>query len=197
MRIMLFICLLASQVIGAEWYTIRTNEYGVVTGCGYTDSPKEHILEANEVAAPYTFPTNEFKYWKKENSDWVAMTPEEQIAADIAEEARFQSQKSDETKYCENKFILLCEQLTGVKEKCGFGELTLLMDEIKQTNSIVAFDLSLQLIALDAQLKRASGMMWWDTASYHPEITPMMLKRRDELKLRILKKSIRLKINNK
>ena len=73
-------------------------------------------------------------------------------------------------KQAENKFILICEALTGVRTKAPMETLTALVEQMQETDPMGAITISLKLLALDSQLKRESGNLWWDTCVWHSEI---------------------------
>ena len=120
-----------------------------------------------------------------ELSDFVPMT---------VDEVR-QSLKSDEVKTTENKYLLLCEALTGSKTKQSFEALSLILDQMFQSEdpstSKQAIGLSVKLLALDAQLKRAAGPLWWDTVAWHPEITQLEMARRDRKLVESVRKPVK------
>ena len=124
----------------------------------------------------YEFPDVPFKYWKKVGNDWVAMTEEEQAAVDAAEQAAIDAKKSAEQKTAENAFFTLTETILAAVEderagqtppvKLSFSEINALIKTIQGTDPMAAINFSLELLAVDAELKRFD-ILWWDKASKH------------------------------
>lgn len=80
-----------------------------------------------------------------------------------------QSRKSKELKSLENAFILLCEQITGKKEKASMEVLQSTVETLGESDPMLAIRLSLKLLAVDSALKREGGNLWWDTCAFHSE----------------------------
>ena len=110
------------------------------------------------------------KYRKEVEGYWVEMTAEEKAAVDAAEETARQMAKPLKLKIAENKFLAMCDQLTGTTShtKLGFDELQLVLDQITDPNIKVMA--ALNLLAIDAEAKREGGLKWWDDCSWHQEI---------------------------
>ena len=102
-------------------------------------------------------------------------------------EAERQSRKSEAAKDAENNFLLVCGSLTGSMDKLGFGDLRLLIADIKTTNFQAAADLSMSLLSIDSELKRECGEKWWDDCVWHPEMYATA-KQREGKRLSELKK---------
>lgn len=70
--------------VSADSYRkVFTNETGKVVDVSLEQNTKpDHVLQENEYPVNYSFPTNDFKYWKKVGTDWVGMTLVEQAAYD-------------------------------------------------------------------------------------------------------------------
>jgi hypothetical protein len=85
-----------------------------------------------------------------------------------AERAR-QAAKSLVVRTAENRFLALCDTLTGLTThvKLSFEAITTILAAMPPEQSIV---LSLQLLAIDAELKREAGLQWWDDCAWHPEL---------------------------
>ncbi|MFA6063944.1 MAG: hypothetical protein WC736_15255 [Gallionella sp.] len=81
---------------------------------------------------------------------------------------RKQAAKPAELKQCENNFLLLCEQLTGKRDKVGFDTLRTIIEAMLQTDPQTAMVLSLKLLSIDAEGKRFSAT-WWDSCAWHNE----------------------------
>jgi len=70
----------------------------------------------------------------------------------------------------ENKFLGLCDQLTGSTNhtKLSFGQIEAIGDAI--TDEATRIGVAIKLLALDAELKREGGNNWWDDCEWHPEL---------------------------
>ena len=98
-----------------------------------------------------------------------------------------QASKSDVVKACENKFLMVCEQLTGSRDKLGFDELGLLVGEVGQTNFVAGQMLFNNLTYINQYLLRESSPQWWDTCVWHSDVTVEMIERMDSDKLKAAK----------
>lgn len=87
----------------------------------------------------------------------------------LAEEAR-QNNKSQALKETENKFLLICEQITGSKTKLGFDEVEVILTNLMATDQNTAVVLSIKLLGIDAAGKRCGGNLWWDDIEWHDDI---------------------------
>ena len=88
-----------------------------------------------------------------------------------------QAAKSIEIKYCENTFMLICQQLTGTNIKCSFSDLKFILDDMSETNFAQCAVISLNLLSIDAELKREEGLLWWDDCAWHPDLSMLMYRR--------------------
>jgi hypothetical protein len=106
---------------------------------------------------------------KYKHQDGTEMTVAEKATVDAAEEIIRQSAKPLVLKKAENTFLALCDQLTGVTThaKLGFDLIKEILENLPAEMQIGA---SLQLLAIDAELKREGGNLWWDDCAWHPEI---------------------------
>ena len=102
-----------------------------------------------------------------EESGWRALTSEE-----VA-----QARKTPGQRVYENAFFDLIEELLIITDnvqdpvpKLGFPELQALIAQVQSVDPMAAVNLSLNLLTIDAALKRYN-MLWWDNAVRH-EITP-------------------------
>ena len=84
-----------------------------------------------------------------------------------------QAMKPPMRKYYENMFFDLIDELLVLTNnpqeptpKLGFPELQGLINQIQSTDPTAAVNLSLNLLTIDAALKRYD-MMWWDNAIRH------------------------------
>jgi hypothetical protein len=86
-----------------------------------------------------------------------------------------QREKTVVMKVVENRFLGMCDELTGGTNhvKLGFAELQGIIELIPDTNAVVM--VTLQLLSIDAQAKREGGLLWWDGCAWHPEAVPYML----------------------
>jgi hypothetical protein len=96
---------------------------------------------------------------------------------EVAKEAARQAAKPAERKAYENQFFTLIEELynaTGVTNqvtpKLGFPEIRELIDTVQASDPMAAVNYSLELLSIDAALKRYS-LLWWDDAIQH-DIVP-------------------------
>jgi hypothetical protein len=92
-------------------------------------------------------------------------------------EAARQAAKPLEQRQYENQFFSLIEELynvTGVTNevtpKLGFPEIRELIDTVQASDPMAAVNYSLELLSIDAALKRYS-VLWWDDAIQH-DIVP-------------------------
>jgi hypothetical protein len=104
-------------------------------------------------------------------------TAEEKAAFDAAKavyesQAEIQRQlaKPLKLKAVENRFLALCDQLTGGTEhtKLGFDVLEAIVGQIADQNTKVM--VAIELLAIDAEAKREGGNLWWDDCVWHQEI---------------------------
>lgn len=80
-------------------------------------------------------------------------------------------------KVVENRFLNMCDTLTGGTNhvRLGFAELGVIIEGMTNQNELVMC--ALQLLTIDAQAKREGGLLWWDTCTWHPEVVGYMLPR--------------------
>ena len=111
------------------------------------------------------------------NRIWIEKTPEEKVQADAdeavaAEQAKQAKQdaKPLALKIVENKFLAMCDQLTGTAShtKLGFGDIQSAIDIIP--DPAIKMGAAVQLLAIDAEAKREGGNLWWDTCTWHADI---------------------------
>lgn len=81
-----------------------------------------------------------------------------------------QAAKSEALKVVENRFLSLCEQLTGSKTKASFGTLNTAIEGLMTNDAATATAVSLRLLAIDAEAKREGGLNWWDTCTWHEDV---------------------------
>lgn len=131
--------------------------------------PDGAVLKARDIAKPA-----EAKYCKWNGTQLEAMTEEERTARDAydaaqaeASEAARQAAKPDALKGAENNFYLLCNAVFGDFQKRTFAELNAAIEAIKATDFSAAVELSVRLLAVDAEAKREGGLKWWDDAVQH------------------------------
>jgi hypothetical protein len=89
--LLIIISLFVVNAVADTWHVVSVDKRGTVTGCSTESNTLVHELGENEYPVGYTFPANEFRYWKKVGNDWVGMTPAEQSAYD---EAQFNLRKT-------------------------------------------------------------------------------------------------------
>lgn len=108
------------------------------------------------------------------NQTWIEKTPEEKAQADADEEAArkaaeqaMQDGKPLALKAAENRFLTMCDQLTGTTShtKLGFAVLQAIIEQIADPSTKMAA--ALQLLAIDAEAKREGGLLWWDSCTWH------------------------------
>lgn len=110
---------------------------------------------------------------KYKNPDGSEMTQEQKAIVDAAEEAarqaEIQTAKPLVLKKAENAFLTMCDTLTGTNThtKLGFEEIKTIIFSLPTEQQLV---LSVQLLSIDAELKREGGNLWWDTCEWHKEI---------------------------
>ena len=119
-------------------------------------------------------------YQKFENGKIVQMSETEirelKEKERAARDALLNELKSVEQKTAENAFFTLTETiLTAVEDpraeqtppvKLSFSEINALIKTIQATDPMAAINFSLELLAVDAELKRFD-IRWWDKASTH------------------------------
>jgi hypothetical protein len=110
------------------------------------------------------------KYRKQVDGYWVEMTVEEKAAVDAAEERERQDAKPLALKIVENKFLSMCDMLTGGTShaKLGFSDIQMAIDQI--ADPATKMMISVQLLAIDAEAKREGGNLWWDDCTWHADI---------------------------
>ena len=105
----------------------------------------------------------------REEVERIAQEEQAEQQAIIDEQNR-QASKSLELKKAENNFLLVCEQITGSKNKLGFDELEAIIGNLMTSSPELAVPLTLKLLTIDATGKRAGGLLWWDDIVWHEEI---------------------------
>jgi hypothetical protein len=88
----------------------------------------------------------------------------------IIDEQNRQLNKPLELKKTENNFLLICEQLSGNRNKLGFEELNTIIEGLLVSDQNTAVVLSIKLLSLDAAGKRLGGNLWWDDCVWHEDI---------------------------
>ena len=115
--------------------------------------------------------TIDSKYVINDNGQPRPMTEEEKKAYDIEHIViPIVIEKSLELKTAENNYLLICEQLTGNKNKLGSAELDSILMQLMTTNQNTAILLTLKLLEVDALGKREGGLKWWDNIEWHQDI---------------------------
>lgn len=99
------------------------------------------------------------------HGDWRVV---DRLTAEIDAEARQADLAANGTRYTlQNQYMTMCGQLTGQAPcKLGFAELQAIITGMQTTNPEMAMGLALQLLTLDAALKREGGLQWWDSCSW-------------------------------
>jgi len=135
----------------------------IIEGIPPFDSPK--IYPVND-----KFKTLPAGYMKVVDGVIEEKTQEEKIAFNEARASYEQTSKSDELKTTENNFLSMCDLLTQstTHEKLGFDEIHEILNDWPDPMQKV--DLSISLLAIDAQAKREGGLEWWDTCAWHEDI---------------------------
>lgn len=161
--------LLLAATASADLAVIRDGKF---TGTFYpTDDPKFRAFHAGQ---------GDQCLWMDERPEIVARTRHgrpvyrtpttNELARAADPDLDVQAGKSAALKAVENRFLLLCEQLTGSRAKASFGTL----DEIvrpMRTNAPSTFAaVSIELLAIDAEAKREGGLNWWDSCVWHEEV---------------------------
>lgn len=138
--ILAFLLICVPVVLADTWWSIQVDSAGVPVAKYWNDGGP-HTLGENEYPASYVFPTNEFRYWKKVGTDWVAMTTNEQaavgdaIAEAKAETANWKTNSVDGDTLadafralviCINKRLPATNRITAAEFKAG------LKDQLKQ-----------------------------------------------------------------
>jgi hypothetical protein len=126
-KIIIFLSLV-SVCFGDSWYTVYLNEDGTVKGKGYNENTKPaHALIENEYPANYSFPTNDFKYWKKVGNDWVSMTTNEQAVVDDTEKtikADFELPKDVSREQLKALVLVLIDEINILRAKLALADRT-------------------------------------------------------------------------
>jgi hypothetical protein len=128
---------------------------------GETPFPEGAIWPVPEIANYISL-----NYLKIENGYIVEKTDDEKKEFDDAR----RKHKPLKLKQVENKFLLLCDQLTGGqdKTKLGFDTLQMATEQIQDVSTKIM--VSLQLLAIDAEAKREGGLLWWDDCNWNIDI---------------------------
>ena len=97
-------------------------------------------------------------------------TQEEKDAFDTVAENWEQSSKPAALKTVENNFLLVCDMLTqsSLHEKLGFDELHVILEAWPDPQQ--KLDITVSLLAIDAEAKREGGLNWWDSCAWHEDI---------------------------
>lgn len=92
----------------------------------------------------------------------------EQAAIEAAQ-AKIQTGKPLALKQAENRFLALCDLLTGTTThtKLGFSTLEQIITTLPQDQQVM---IGIKLLAIDAEAKREGGNLWWDSAAWHNEV---------------------------
>ena len=108
------------------------------------------------------------------NQVWIEKSEVDKDLADsdgqaeaVAKEIARQEAKPLKLKVVENKFLSICDQLTGsnTHAKLGFDELNAIAGQIQDANTKVG--VAIQLLAIYAEAKREGGLKWWDDCAWH------------------------------
>lgn len=99
---------------------------------------------------------------------WAKWVVIDRLTTDIEREAREADLAANGVLYSlQNQYMTLCGQLTGQAPcKLGFAELQSIITGMQSTNPEMAMGLALQLLTLDAALKREGGLKWWDACKW-------------------------------
>lgn len=126
-------------------------------GYGYRIDPGQPVLQEGytRVSALFVDGTD------GGHGAWVVV---DRLTADIEAEQRAADLATNGVRYTlQNQYMTLCGQLTGQAPcKLGFAELQAIITGMQTTNPEMAMGLALQLLTLDAALKREGGLQWWD-----------------------------------
>lgn len=128
-------------------------------GCGYRIDPGQPALAEGMTRVSAKFVDDD-----GERGKWIVT---DRPTTEIEAEATAADLAANGTRYAlQNQYLTLCDQLTGgtAHVKLGFAELQAIIAEMpdKQTAMVVA----LQLLTLDAALKREGGLQWWDNCEW-------------------------------
>jgi len=94
----------------------------------------------------------------------------EREAEEAQKEAERQARKPLVLKTVENKFLAMCDQLTGTTThtKLGFDQINAIIEAIPDEST--KLQAGVKLLAIDAEAKCEGGLMWWDDCKWHEEI---------------------------
>jgi hypothetical protein len=125
-------------------------------GCGYRLVPVMPLVQDGYTRVSHTLVDDDGEWGKWEVVD--------RPTADIEAEQRAADLAANGTRYAlQNQYMTLCGQLTGQAPcKLGFAELQAIITAMQATDPATAMGLALQLLTLDAALKREGGLQWWD-----------------------------------
>jgi len=104
----------------------------------------------------------------------IAQCPSDEVS-DAWASMMAQYNKTMTMKVVDNKFLSMCDILTGGTNhaKLGFAELGVIIEGMTNQNEMVM--VTLQLLTIDAQAKREGGLLWWDDCAWHPEAVMYMM----------------------
>jgi len=141
-----------------EYWSLPSNNMTIINGQIVTRTP-EQIAFSNLAS----------KYKKQVEGLWVEMTAEEKAIVDAGGESARQAAKPLALKTAENAFLSMCDQISGGTShiKLGFAALEQLILQLPSEQQILV---SVRLLAIDAELKREGGNLWWDDCAWHPEL---------------------------
>jgi hypothetical protein len=122
-----------------------------------------------EVAGTRRIEHNGVTAWTVCDYEPLADRDARDAAAAVEAERAMQAAKSDELKAVENKFLLMCDQLSGRTDryKLGFKTLRAIGDSLDPATQAV---LAIQLLAIDSEGQREGGLKWWDTCAWHDDL---------------------------
>ena len=148
--------------------------------------PASHLKVVNGLIVEKTSKEKEFadlplKYKKQIDGKWVEMSTAEKQLADLSgqdlfqytinlqNEQKMQMEKTNALKVAENKFLIMCDQLTNTTNhvKLGFDDIRNIIMSLPAEQQVMV---SIQLLSYDAELKREGGNRWWDTCVWHSEV---------------------------
>jgi len=127
---------------------VKTSEWQIISGC-YVEVPTDTWTEAELIQREID---------RKVDAD--TRSAQEEQARQLA--------KSLALRTAENRFLAMCDLLTNSTShaKLSFAQIETIIKSLPLEQQPLV---SIELLAIDAELKREGGLLWWDDCVWHEE----------------------------
>ena len=137
----------------------------LLTECNHDDAVTIKVLRINKSDEYVTMFFEEDYTSEEDELDRIVDAFTGKINEDLKQHLKQLSLKT-----VENNFLAVCDILTQSSShaKLGFAQLNAILDAWPDPTQKI--DLSLKLLAIDAEAKREGGLEWWDDCFWHDDI---------------------------